>query len=179
MASLPGNELFENLTVMPRFFLVRDVRLVHSLAEARASSPVAPSTCAARPSPKHPIPLPDPGRHDESAAVAGAVSVVSYQPASLDLAVTAAAPAHWWPPKPNIPGWQAWVDGRPAPIHLVDLALRGIALPAGAHRVRMEFRPVILPISLGISLATLIVLLLLWRCSQPRPAGERYNWVSQ
>ncbi len=36
VASLPGNELFENLTVMPRFFLVRDVRLVHSLAEARS-----------------------------------------------------------------------------------------------------------------------------------------------
>src|SRR5581483_11060926 len=34
-ASLPGTEVFENLTVMPRFFQVHQVRAVGSLAEAR------------------------------------------------------------------------------------------------------------------------------------------------
>ncbi len=169
VASLPGNELFENLTVMPRFFLVHDVRLVHSLAEARgliASGAIDLSRTALT---EDPIPLPDPGPDGEdAAAVPGAVSVVSYQPASLDLAVTAAAPALLVASETEYPGWQAWVDGRPAPIHRVDLALRGIAVPAGAHRVRMEFRPVILPISLGISLATLVSLILL--CRFPRRA---------
>ena len=31
------------------------------------------------------------------------------------------------------PGWQAQVDGAPAPILTVDHALRGVYLPAGAH----------------------------------------------
>jgi hypothetical protein len=46
----------------------------------------------------------------------------------------------------------------------VDIALRGVVVPDGAHRVRMEFRPVILPVSLAITLATALVLALLaWR----------------
>jgi hypothetical protein len=31
-------------------------------------------------------------------------------------------------------------------------------VPAGAHQLRMEFHPAILPVSLGISLATAILL---------------------
>jgi uncharacterized membrane protein YfhO len=56
------------------------------------------------------------------------------------------------------PGWKAWIDEQPTQIHSVDIALRGVVVPAGAHRLRMEFRPVILPVSLGISLATAILL---------------------
>ncbi len=56
------------------------------------------------------------------------------------------------------PGWKAWLDDQPVPIYSTDIALRGVIVPAGAHRVRMEFRPLILPISLGISLATAILL---------------------
>jgi uncharacterized membrane protein YfhO len=58
----------------------------------------------------------------------------------------------------NYPGWKAWLDDQPTPIIPTDIALRGIVVPAGAHRVRMEFRPLILTISLGISLATAILL---------------------
>ena len=166
VASLPGNELFENLTVMPRFFLVRDVRLVHSLAEAR--SLIAGGAIDLRRTAITEDPIPIPSRdlsldREGAAAIPDSVSVVSYQPASLDLAVNAAAPALLVASETEYPGWQAWIDGRPAPIHRVDIALRGIAVPAGAHRVRMEFRPVILLISLGISLATLVVLLVLAR----------------
>jgi hypothetical protein len=39
------------------------------------------------------------------------------------------------------PGWQAWVDGRPAPIHEVYGALRGVVVPAGKHRIDMRYRP--------------------------------------
>jgi len=39
------------------------------------------------------------------------------------------------------PGWQAAVDGAPAPIHEVYTALRGVVVPAGAHRIRMRYRP--------------------------------------
>ncbi len=39
------------------------------------------------------------------------------------------------------PGWQATVDGAPAPIYEVDGALRGVVVAAGAHTVEMRYRP--------------------------------------
>ncbi|HMA37443.1 MAG TPA: hypothetical protein VKY74_23520 [Chloroflexia bacterium] len=39
------------------------------------------------------------------------------------------------------PGWEAQVDGGPAPILTVDHALRGVYLPAGAHQVRFTYHP--------------------------------------
>ena len=38
-------------------------------------------------------------------------------------------------------GWQAEIDGRPASIYPVDVALRGVQVPAGTHTVTMQFRP--------------------------------------
>jgi len=167
ITSLPGNELFENLTVMPRFFLVRDVRLVHSLAEAHnliaggaidlRRTAVTEDTAVGAGYIRPAVALP---------SAPDSVSVVSYQPDSLELSVAAAAPALLVASETEYPGWRTSIDGHAAPIHRVDIALRGVPVPAGSHRVRMEFRPVILPVSLGISLAALVLLGLLARSSR-------------
>jgi hypothetical protein len=39
------------------------------------------------------------------------------------------------------PGWVAAVDGKSTPIEPVDIALRGIAVPAGSHEIVMRFHP--------------------------------------
>ncbi|HYL38508.1 MAG TPA: YfhO family protein [Bryobacteraceae bacterium] len=39
------------------------------------------------------------------------------------------------------PGWQALIDGKPAAIHQVNLAMRGVAVPAGDHEIQYVFRP--------------------------------------
>jgi uncharacterized membrane protein YfhO len=37
-------------------------------------------------------------------------------------------------------GWEARVDGQPAPVYRTNYALRGIAIPPGEHRVELIFR---------------------------------------
>ncbi|MGH9838598.1 MAG: YfhO family protein, partial [Blastocatellia bacterium] len=37
-------------------------------------------------------------------------------------------------------GWEAWIDGRRAPVEKVNYVLRGLAVPAGEHRVEFIFR---------------------------------------
>jgi uncharacterized membrane protein YfhO len=59
------------------------------------------------------------------------------------------------------PGWKAWIDDQPTQIYPTDIALRGIVVTAGQHRIRVEFQPVLLHIALAISAATAILLLFL------------------
>jgi hypothetical protein len=54
------------------------------------------------------------------------------------------------------PGWRARVDHRPAQIHEVDGALRGVAVPRGTHTVTMRYRPV--SVYLGAALTLLGIL---------------------
>lgn len=39
------------------------------------------------------------------------------------------------------PGWYASIDGQPAPIYEVDLALRAVPVPKGTHLVTFRYRP--------------------------------------
>jgi hypothetical protein len=70
------------------------------------------------------------------------------------------------------PGWRARVDHRPAQIHEVDGALRGVAVPRGTHTVTMRYRPV--SVYLGAALTLLGILGALgWGCYGLRPTRAR------
>ncbi|MDX6268785.1 MAG: hypothetical protein QOD28_8, partial [Acidobacteriota bacterium] len=56
------------------------------------------------------------------------------------------------------PGWQATIDGTPALLLRTDYALRGLAVPAGRHTIRFEFRPPSFYQGASISAASLILL---------------------
>jgi hypothetical protein len=168
VAHLPlGFELFENLAVMQRFFLVHDAIPESSLAETRrliANGLVDLHRTAIT---DRPISL-------QGAHGVERVETVEYQPRRLQLKVTTEQPALLVLAESYYPGWMAWVDGAPAEIYRTDIAFRGVAVPAGSHTVRMEFRPAILPISIAVSMGTALLLGLLWGSqSWLRPAFSR------
>jgi uncharacterized membrane protein YfhO len=56
------------------------------------------------------------------------------------------------------PGWKAKVDGHDAPIERVDYLLRGVRVPAGAHRVELEYQPASWRAGWILSLAALVAI---------------------
>ena len=59
------------------------------------------------------------------------------------------------------PGWEATVDGRPAPIQAAYGALRGVAATSGTHTIEMRYRPASVRVGGAITLAGALGCLLL------------------
>jgi hypothetical protein len=151
IASLPGNELFENTSVYPRFFLVHQTRAVASLQEARDLILQRRVDLRQTAIVDQPMELASAGGSDE-------VKTLKYEPNAIEISTHTSRGGLLVLSETYYPGWRAWLDDRPTQIYSTDIALRGVIIPAGVHSVRMEFRPAILPVSLGISLATAILL---------------------
>jgi hypothetical protein len=151
IASLPGNELFENKNVFPRFFLVHQVRTVGSLKEARDVMSHRPFDLRKTAIVEQAMEIGPGGGADE-------VKTLRYEPNAIELLATSGRGGLLVLSETYYPGWRAWVDDQPASIYQTDIALRGVIVPGGAHRVRIEFRPLVLPVSFGISLGTAILL---------------------
>jgi hypothetical protein len=98
------------------------------------------------------------------------VEVVSRGPNTIELASAAATPSFLVVSEVFYPGWRAYVDGTEVPIVRTDYLLRGIALPAGPHRIRMEYQPASFRIGAAISGATIAVLVAIgaWRWRRKR-----------
>jgi hypothetical protein len=52
------------------------------------------------------------------------------------------------------PGWMATVDGKKVPVLRVNGCYRGVIVPAGEHRVRFVYRPILVYASGAVSLLT-------------------------
>jgi hypothetical protein len=71
--------------------------------------------------------------------------------------VRAARPGWLFVADANYPGWQATVDGKPAPLFTAQLLGKAVAIPAGRHLVTIEFHPRSVRIGASISLVTLAI----------------------
>ena len=60
---------------------------------------------------------------------------------STEASISSSSPALFIVSETHYPGWQATVDGEPAPILRANYVLRAIPVPAGEHTVELEFRP--------------------------------------
>jgi hypothetical protein len=87
--------------------------------------------------------------HQGEAAV-----VRAYEPEQVQLEARAETPSILVLTDAWYPGWEATVDGEPAPVLVVDHAARGVSLSPGTHDVVFQFRPGWLAPGLGVSGAT-------------------------
>jgi hypothetical protein len=151
VAALPGTHVYENTEVQPRFFLVGRIHSVAGMAEAVAAMRSADfngrveavveglDRAGESPAPPLPLPLPSP------------VRVLRYLPLEIQLEVDSPARAYLVTSEANYPGWRAFVDGRPQPLFMTNIAFRGLPVPAGRHIVTMRFAPTILWQGAGVS----------------------------
>jgi hypothetical protein len=154
IASLPGTEVFENTSVLPRFFFVHRVQRIASLTQAHELIEQRRVDLHETALSNDPIDL-NPSKNTGGPS---AISVGRYEPAHIELQTRTSGPELLVLSETYYPGWQAWIDDRPVHIHQVDIGLLSVVVPAGTHQLRMEFRPVVLPVSLSVTLATAILL---------------------
>jgi hypothetical protein len=149
---IDGYKLYENTTVLPRFFLVNRVRSVATMEEAATllhQPDFDPASTA----------VVETARNLHTAGQ-GSITVLAYQPARLALRIEVPAAAFLVVTDAYYPGWVATLDGKSAPLYATDVAFRGVEVPAGTHRVEMHFQPRILWWSASVSLAALLLVLL-------------------
>ncbi len=96
---------------------------------------------------------------DQEPAFPSEAQVVRYEPKVLEIEVNAGAEGYLFLSDPFYPGWRAEVDGQKVELLRADYAFRAVAVPAGRHQVTMAFRPVSWYLGLGISLLTVLILL--------------------
>ena len=164
-------KVFENAEVMPRAFVAYQGRLAGSAAEEAAlvargdfdphreiifGAVTAQGHKVAPPILENKNRLPTPAR------------LIAHKRHRVVIEAQADAPAMLVLSDAFYPGWTATIDGQPAPIVPVDLALRGVPLGPGRHRIEMVFRDPSLRLGSALSLLGLFGLVLvgqfgLWR----------------
>jgi hypothetical protein len=99
----------------------------------------------------------------------GRCSLVEDRPERLVLDCTSDAPSYAIVGDAFFPGWRATVDGRPAPIHRANLALRAVPVAAGRHSITLTYHPAHLVSGAVVSALACLTLLALFGWSR------RYN----
>jgi hypothetical protein len=85
-------------------------------------------------------------------AAAGTVAWEADEPERVVLLATSDRPAYVWLSDTWRPGWEATVDGAPAPLLRANHAFRAVPVPAGEHRVELRYRPGAVRLGAGLSL---------------------------
>jgi hypothetical protein len=149
VAQMPGHLLYENASVLPRFFLVHKTIAAANMQRALAEMAVSdfdPGAMA--------VVQDTPGR-EYGYRTEARVRVIRYAPEQVVVDVDAGAGGFLVTSEVNYPGWRASLDGNPVRIVQTDVAFRGIDLPPGSHRIVFSFLPSILWVGIAVSATAL------------------------
>ncbi len=101
------------------------------------------------------------GRASLTANSSGKVRIVDYEANRVSLDVELANAGTVVLRDLDYPGWHVSIDGQPATNKRVEPYFRGVEVTAGQHRIEWTFRPTGFAITVGLSLATLLGLIVL------------------
>ncbi len=88
---------------------------------------------------------------------AGGARLTRYSPERVEARVDARRPGLLVLTDISFPGWQATVDGRPAPVERVDYLLRAVRVGPGRHRVELSYAPSSWRLGWIVSLGSLVL----------------------
>jgi hypothetical protein len=146
--------VYRNNLALPRAYLVPEVRVIPNTDSALAFMKMRgwnPHNVAVV---DRPI-----GETLPAAPLNGAASIVEKNPDKVVVRTTSDRPALLVLSDVYAHGWKAWVDDKPAPIAITNVAFRGVPVAQGTHTVRFEFDPDALRTGRTISLVLFILLI--------------------
>jgi hypothetical protein len=152
----PGMQLFENSRVLPRAFVPRRVR-VNSDWNSLGPEMMAEKDFAERAW----ITIPAEPSH-ESENGSGRVEIENRGMRRFRLRASMQSPAWVVITESAWKGWRAYIDGKPTRIHRANQAFLAIFVPAGTHRVRLEYWPQSFVVGRAITCGTVLILLMWW-----------------
>ena len=94
------------------------------------------------------------------AAMAGSVRIDAYRPQRVELTASMQSDGLVVLSDSFYPGWEATIDGQPAPIVRANYFVRGVFVPAGEHRVVFAYRPLSFRVGAGVSILTCAIVLI-------------------
>ncbi|MBI3914834.1 MAG: YfhO family protein, partial [Chloroflexi bacterium] len=149
--------MWENLTVLPRAFVVHNAEIANDAAMLTRMQRLDFNA-------RRVALLSDGASLDGVANARDAVQVVADKHERVVLNVNAESRGYLILADSWYPGWEATMDGKPAPIHRADYIFRAVALEAGEHEVVFEYHPASFAIGAAISVCCVVGLgLIVWR----------------
>ena len=145
-----GPLLFENEELLPRAFVVYETVVEDDPLQLRTID-VARQALVERPIPEL----------VGSTGQPVAATVISESPRRVEIQASTSQPGLLVLSDAFYPGWTATINGNPAEIHLVDLALRGVLLPSGDHTIVFQYQPRWFQVGVVVSLIGWLVVLAL------------------
>ncbi|MDI6783559.1 MAG: YfhO family protein [bacterium] len=159
--------IYRNKTVYPRAFLVHQAEVIPNETELLATLankttdlrhiayleeplPFPLTTVGAEPL----LPLLATGRG--SSRGQSLPKIVNYLPNEITIETDSPRNGFLVVSEIAYPGWQAFIDGKPAKLYTTDYILRGIYLEPGKHTIIFKFIPLSLYLGAGITLLTLL-----------------------
>jgi hypothetical protein len=99
------------------------------------------AVCAADWNPRRTVIVEASGERFPPGAEAGTAVITQETPLALTISLDAPGGGMLVVADAYYPGWEATIDGAPAPIYRANLAFRAVKIPPGAQTVRMVYRP--------------------------------------
>lgn len=166
--------VYRNDRVQPRAFLADAFVVLQGDAARRAIRGATVDLTRTAVLDAEPPPAEQPQR---AVAGPGRATLVRYEDERIDIRTSADGPRLLVLSDLFYPGWEAKVDGVPAPIRRADYAFRAVAVPAGHHVVRFDYKPASFMAGLLLSAVAAASVTGLW--VMPLLARRRAGLLSQ